>query len=75
MYNYWQIGAENCGKESLASNQVVGGSNPSGCAKFIKHLAHFRKIESSNETAISNRFLNFKVVIGGWGVIVWSAYI
>ena len=32
MYNYWQIGAENCGKEPLASNQVVGGSKPSGRA-------------------------------------------
>ena len=48
MYNYWQIGAENCGKESLASNQVVGGSNPFGRAKFINDLAHFRKFESSN---------------------------
>ena len=45
MYNYWQIGAENGGKEYLASNQVVGGSNPSGRAKFINDLAHFRKLE------------------------------
>ena len=32
MYNNRQIGAENGGKEYLASNQVVGGSNPSGRA-------------------------------------------
>ena len=32
MYNYWQIGAENGRKVPLASNQVVGGSNPSGRA-------------------------------------------
>ena len=32
MYNYWQIGAENGGKEYLASNQVVGSSNLSGRA-------------------------------------------
>ena len=49
MYNYWQIGAENCGKEPLASNQVVGGSNLSGRAKVIKHLTRFRKFESSNK--------------------------
>ena len=61
MYNYWQIGAENCGKESLASNQEVGGSNLSGCAKLIKHLAHFRKFE------LPHKNKNIKVVIGGWG--------
>jgi len=38
MYNYWQIGAENGGKEPLASNQVVGSSSPSGCAIFINNL-------------------------------------
>ena len=32
MYNKWQSGAENGGKERLASNQVVGGSSPSGRA-------------------------------------------
>ena len=32
MYNYWQIGAVNGGKEPLASNQVVGSSNLSGRA-------------------------------------------
>ena len=32
IYNYWQIDAENGGKAPLASNQVVGGSDPSGCA-------------------------------------------
>ena len=69
MYNYWKIGAENCGKESLASGQVVGGSNPSGCANLIKHLARFRKIESSHSN------LNFKVVIGGWGATVGNAFI
>ena len=68
MYNYWQIGAENCGKEPLASNQVVEGSNPSGCAKLINHLAHFRKFESSNKNK------NLKVVIGGWKNTVGSVY-
>ena len=56
MYNKRQTGAENGGKEHLASNQVVGGSNPSGCANLIKHLAHFRKFESSNKNK------NIKVV-------------
>ena len=69
MYNNRQNGAENRTKESLASNQVVGGSNPSGCAKFIEHLAHFRKFESSNI------FLNFKVVIDSCGAIVGSVYV
>ena len=50
MYNYWQIGAENGVKVPLASNQVVGGSNPSGCAKHATHLTHFRKFESSHKT-------------------------
>ena len=36
MYNYWQNGAENCGNEYLASNQVFGGSNPSGRVIFSK---------------------------------------
>ena len=49
MYNYWLGWGENGGNEYLASNQAVGGSNPSGCAKFIKHLAHFRKFESSHK--------------------------
>ena len=44
MYNNRRIDAENGGKEYLASNQVVGGSNPSGRAIVFKHLAHFRKI-------------------------------
>ena len=34
MYNKWQTGVENEGKVQLASNQVVGGSNPSGRAIF-----------------------------------------
>ena len=68
MYNYWQIGAENCGKESLASNQVVGGSNPFGCANLIKHLRHFRKFESSNKNT------NIKVVIDGCRAIVGSVF-
>ena len=50
MYNIWQIRAENGGKEPLASNQVVGSSNLSGRAKFIKHLAHFRKLELSHKS-------------------------
>ena len=66
MHNKWQSVAANCGKESLASNQVVGGSNPSGCAKFIKHLAHFRKLE------LPHKNKNIKVVIGGCGVILGS---
>ena len=50
MYNYWQIGAENGRKVPLASNQVVGGSNPSGRAKVINDLAHFRKLELSHKS-------------------------
>ena len=34
MYNKRQTGAENGEKESLASNQVVGGSNRSGRTIF-----------------------------------------
>ena len=34
MYNYPHGCAENSEKEYLASNQVVGGSNPSGRAIF-----------------------------------------
>ena len=68
MCDNWQIGAENGGKVPLASNQVVGGSNPSGCAKFIKHLTHFRTFESSHSN------LNFKVVIDGGGTVVGSIY-
>ena len=30
MYNYWHVCAKNWRKEYVASNQVVGGSNPSG---------------------------------------------
>ena len=41
MYNNRQIGVENGGKVPLASNQVVGGSNPPGYATFLKHLGHF----------------------------------
>ena len=62
----WQIGTENCGREPLASNQVVGGSNPSGRAKVINDLAHFRKLE------LSYKNQNYKVVIDGWGTIVGS---
>ena len=58
MCNNWRGCAENWRKESLASNQVVGGSSPSGRAKFIKHLADFRKLESSHKNK------NVKVVIG-----------
>ena len=43
----------------LASNQVVGGSSPSGRAKLIKHLRHLRKFESSNETAIFQQISEF----------------
>ena len=69
MYNKRQDGAENNGNEYLASNQVVGGSNLSGCANLIKHLAHFRKLE------LSHKNKNIKVVIGGWGTTVGSVYI
>ena len=48
----------------LASNQVVGGSSPSGRAKFINDLRHFRKFE------LSNKNKNIKVVIGGWEIAV-----
>ena len=34
MYNYWLGCAENGGEVPLASNQVVGGSSPSGRAIF-----------------------------------------
>jgi len=54
MYNKRQTGAENGGKVPLASNQVVGGSSPSGRAKFINGLAHFRKLESSNKNKNGN---------------------
>ena len=47
MYNKRQNGAEKCGIDYLASNQVVGGSSPSGHAKFINALALFRTFESS----------------------------
>jgi len=57
MYNYSHVCANNWQKEYAASNQVVGGSNPSGCAKLIKHLAHFRKFE------LSHKNKNIKVVI------------
>ena len=66
MYNKRQNGAENWRKEYLASNQVVGGSSPSGRAIFINDLAHFRKFESSHKNK------NIKVVIGGWGATVGS---
>ena len=48
MYNKQQNGAENRRKESLASNRVVGGSNPSERANLINHLTHFRKFELSH---------------------------
>ena len=52
MYNKRQSSAENEGKEYLASNQVVGGSSPSGRAKVLNDLAHFRKLESSHKSPI-----------------------
>ena len=60
MYNNRQIGAEIGGKEYLASNQVVGGSSPSGRAKFIKYLTHFRKFESSNRTTILQQISDYQ---------------
>ena len=68
MYNYWRGCAENGGNKYLASNQAVGGSNPSGCANLIKHLRHFRKFESSNKNT------NIKVVIDGCRAIVGSVF-
>ena len=68
MYNKRQSGAENCGREPLASNQVVGGSSPSGRAKVINDLTHFRTFESSQKNK------NIKVVIGGWGAIVGNVF-
>ena len=67
MYNYWRGCAENCGIESLASNQVVGGSNPSGCANLIKHLTHSRKLASAHKSAIRPQKKNIKMVIGHSG--------
>ena len=61
MYNKQHGCAENGEKEYLASNQMVGGSNPSGRAKFINDLAHFRKLELLHK----NR--NIKVVISALG--------
>ena len=61
MYNYWHGCAENGGKEYLASNQVVGGSNPSGCAIFINPLTHIRKLVSAHKNK------NLKVVINVLG--------
>ena len=52
MYNKRQTDVENGGKEYLPSNQVVGGSSPSGRAKVINDLAHFRKFESSHNSRI-----------------------
>ena len=57
MYNKRQTDAENGGKEPLASNQVVGGSNPSGRANLITHLARFRKCESSHKIKNINKVL------------------
>ena len=44
--------AVNLPKEYVASNQVVGSSNLSGRAIIFKHLAPFRKIESSHKSPI-----------------------
>ena len=63
MYNNRQIDAENGGKEYLASNQVVGGSNPSGCTKLINDLTHIRKLASAHKNK------NLKVVIDDWGTV------
>ena len=45
---------------------MVGSSDLSGRAIIFKHLAPFRKIESSHKNK------NIKVVIGGLGTIVGS---
>ena len=44
-------------KEYLASNQVVGGSNPSGRAKFFNDLGHLTK------SRVSEIIRTLKVVI------------
>ena len=69
MYNYWNGCAENGGKVPLASSQVVGGSNPSGCAELINDLTHIRKLASAH------KIKNIKVVIDVWGTIVGRVYI
>ncbi len=70
MCDNWRGCAENWGKESLASNQVVGDSNPSGCAKFIKHLRCLRKgslseinsiVRNNSELQGGNRWLGATV--------------
>ena len=66
MCNNWQSGAENERNERLASNQVVGGSNPSERAIFFNDLTHFRKLASAHKNK------NIKVVNYGCGAIVGS---
>ena len=63
IYNKRQTGAENGGKEPLASNQAVGGSNPSGYAMFSMTYNVSEKISSPIETRFSYWILTFKVVI------------
>ena len=65
MYNYWYGCAVNPEKEYLASNQVVGGSNLSERAKYIKHLTHFRKFHLPIETQTSHSNLIFNVAVVG----------
>ena len=60
MYNYWQIGAENGGKEYLASNQVVGGSNPSGRAIIFNDLGHLTKSRVSEINRIVRYYQDSK---------------
>ena len=69
MYNYWQIGAENCGKEPLASNQVVGSSNLSGRAIISTTYGALTIYTLLLETRFSYWILIFKAVTDDWGTV------
>ena len=71
MYNYWRGCLKNGGNESLASNRVVGDSNPSGCAKYITHLTHSSaNLHPPTNHQSSHKNKNTKVVIDSWSTIV-----
>ena len=60
MYNNWQIGAENCGKEYLASNQVVGGSSPSRRAISSTTYVTIQKVSCPPNSGLSPEKTNIK---------------
>ena len=62
MYNNRHGCRDNWRKEYVASNQVVGGSNLSGCAKVINDLARFRKLNCPTKRQTSNKNKNSKVL-------------